>query len=129
MNKFNVATLKIQNLNQSTMMAAMMSSLLKNDLKKSLVKTYPRDLSDMLAHASGKTMRKVIKDGRRELSIHKSASIINDATGVALMIENSGDRSISSGFITNVRIAKSIPSAIPVTIPKRTRQSEEIRIT
>uniref|UniRef100_A0A6I9QMS4 Uncharacterized protein LOC105037092 n=1 Tax=Elaeis guineensis var. tenera TaxID=51953 RepID=A0A6I9QMS4_ELAGV len=29
-------------------MAAMMSDLLKNDLKKSLVKTYPRDLPDML---------------------------------------------------------------------------------
>ena len=29
----------------------MMSGLLKNDLKKSLINTYPQDLSDMLVHA------------------------------------------------------------------------------
>ena len=33
------------------MMAAMMGGLLKNDLKKLLIKTYPQDFSDMLACA------------------------------------------------------------------------------
>ena len=51
MNRFIVMTLEVQNLDQSTMMATMMSGLLKNDLKKSLIKTYPWDLLDMLAYA------------------------------------------------------------------------------
>ena len=50
MNRFNVTILEVQNLDQSIIMAAMMSDLLKNDLKKLLVKTYPRDLPDMLVH-------------------------------------------------------------------------------
>ena len=49
MNRFNVMTLEVQNLDQST--AAMTSALLKNDLKKSFIKTYPRDLPDMLIYA------------------------------------------------------------------------------
>ena len=51
MNRFNMVTLEVQNLDQSTTMAAMMSNLLKNNLKKSLIKTYPQDLLDMLVHA------------------------------------------------------------------------------
>ena len=51
MNRFNVAILKVQNLYESIAMAAMMSGLLKNDLKKSLIKTYPRTLLNMLIRA------------------------------------------------------------------------------
>ena len=51
MNRFNVVTLEIQNLEQSTMMAIMMSGLLKNNLKKLLIKTYPQNFLDMLACA------------------------------------------------------------------------------
>ena len=42
--------LEVQNLDQFIAMAAMMSGLLKNDLKKSLIKIYFWDLPDMLAH-------------------------------------------------------------------------------
>ena len=49
MDRFDVATLEVQNLDQSTAIAIMMSGLLKNDLKKLLVKTYPQNLSNMLA--------------------------------------------------------------------------------
>ena len=51
MNRFNAVILEICDLNQSTMMAMMMDGLLKNDLKRSLIKTYLRDFLDMLAHA------------------------------------------------------------------------------
>nr|XP_010939069.1 uncharacterized protein LOC105058013 [Elaeis guineensis] len=41
MNRFNMTILKVCNLEQSTTMAVMMYGLLKKDLKKSLIKTYP----------------------------------------------------------------------------------------
>ncbi|XP_073104419.1 uncharacterized protein [Elaeis guineensis] len=41
--RFNAATLEVHDLDQSVAMSAMMSRLQKNDLKKSLLKTYPRD--------------------------------------------------------------------------------------
>nr|XP_010920776.1 uncharacterized protein LOC105044540 [Elaeis guineensis] len=50
-NHFNAATLEIHDLDQSTTMAVMMGCLLKNNLKKSLTKTYHRDFLDMLARA------------------------------------------------------------------------------
>ena len=40
--------MEVSNLGQSIMMFVMMSGLLKNNLKRSLVKTYPRDCPDML---------------------------------------------------------------------------------
>ena len=38
-------------MDQSIVIAAMMSDLLKNNVKKLLIKTYPQDLSDMLVCA------------------------------------------------------------------------------
>ena len=49
-NRFNTMTLEVRNLDQLIAMAAMMDGLLKNDLKKLLIKTYPRDFLDMLVH-------------------------------------------------------------------------------
>ena len=40
--------LEVRNLNQSVAMPVMMDGLLKNDFKKLLVKTYPRDYFDLL---------------------------------------------------------------------------------
>ena len=48
-NCFNVVTLEICDLDQSTAMAVIVGGLLKNDLKKLLTKTYLRNFSDMLA--------------------------------------------------------------------------------
>ena len=85
--------------------------------------------SEIFAHESGNTIRKVIKEGSRELSIQRSASIINDATGVAFMMEKSGDSRISNGFTRDVRTANSIPSSMPEVIPKSTRKRDVKRIT
>ena len=41
-------TLELRDLDQSTVMAAMMGGLLKNDLKKLLTKIYPQNFLDML---------------------------------------------------------------------------------
>lgn len=49
--QFNMATLEIHDLDQSIMMSILMSGLQKNDLNKSLIKTYPRDFIEMLAWA------------------------------------------------------------------------------
>lgn len=43
-----MATLKVYDLAQSITMTALMNVLWKNDLKKLLIKTYPRDFTDML---------------------------------------------------------------------------------
>ena len=48
MNRFNVATLEVQNLDQSIVIVTMMSGLLKDDLKSLLINTSPQDLLDML---------------------------------------------------------------------------------
>ena len=45
---FDKAMLEVHDLDHSIAMSAMMDGLLKDDLKKSLTKTYPRDFSDML---------------------------------------------------------------------------------
>ena len=43
-----MATLEVCDLNQAIVISAIMSRLLKNDLKRSLVKAYPWDFFDML---------------------------------------------------------------------------------
>ena len=45
---FNVAILKVCDLDQSVVISTMISGLLKNDLKRSLVKTYPQNYPNML---------------------------------------------------------------------------------
>lgn len=41
--------MEVRDLDPSVTMLALMSGLLKNDIKRSLTKTYPRDFADMLA--------------------------------------------------------------------------------
>ena len=46
-----MATLEVCNLDQSVVMSVMMDGLLKNDLKKSLMKAFARDYPNMLTRA------------------------------------------------------------------------------
>jgi hypothetical protein len=71
----------------------------------------------VFAQATGKTISNVINDGRRELFIQRSASIIKDATGVALIMEKIGRNIASNGGNAVVRTAKKIPAPIPTVIP------------
>lgn len=48
---FNMATLEVCNLDWLVAMSVLMSSLQKNDFKRLLIKTYPRDFMNMLAWA------------------------------------------------------------------------------
>ena len=52
-NRFNVAALEVQNLDQSVMMVTLKGGLQKNDLLFFLEKKYPRDFADLLARAEG----------------------------------------------------------------------------
>ena len=52
-NRFNIAALEVQNLDQSVAMAALKGGLQKNDLLFSLEKKYPRDFANLLARAEG----------------------------------------------------------------------------
>ncbi|XP_073107414.1 uncharacterized protein [Elaeis guineensis] len=54
-NRFNVAALEVQNLDQSVAMAALKGGLQKNDLLFSLEKKYPKNFADLLARAEGYT--------------------------------------------------------------------------
>ena len=50
-NCFNMITLEVRDLDQLTTMVMIMDGLLKNNLKKLLIKTYLQNFLDMLAHA------------------------------------------------------------------------------
>lgn len=46
-----MVTLEVHNLDKSITLSALINGLQKNDLKKSLIKTYPQDFANILAQA------------------------------------------------------------------------------
>ena len=52
-NRFNVATLEVWNLDQSIAMAALKGGLQKNNILFFLEKKYPKDFADLLAQTEG----------------------------------------------------------------------------
>ena len=71
----------------------------------------------MFEYTNGKTISAVAKDGIFPVLSHITARIINEATGVALIMLISGERNSENPFINDDIAPVSMPAAVPTRKP------------